>query len=132
MSRLARGRVERAKALRDFVLPLIREEGTLERVGPAAVVLWRTHSWSFLYRTPFSRLPSSEAPALSYLHALLLQHVRPLLPYGLDVWHGPKVMSVEWNDIEFHLISFRSGPWEAELMNLNTAPPSSTPVGQRR
>jgi hypothetical protein len=41
------------------------------------------------------------------------QHATADLPYGLEVWHGAKVLSVLWaDDGRFEVASFVRGPWE--------------------
>jgi hypothetical protein len=41
------------------------------------------------------------------------QHSSPDLPYGLEVWHGVKVLSVLWaDDGRLEVARFVRGPWE--------------------
>ena len=113
---------ERARAIRDFILPFVRENGKLQRIGTISVLDWETTDWRFMHRTPFTKWPSLDAPTDNYLEALIQQSLEPILPYGLDVWRGPKVMSIEWSDDAFNIISFHSGSWEAELLNIVVHP----------
>ena len=80
----------------------------------------------FLLRTPFTVLPKPSSPK-SYEDALLRQKsTRVVMPYCLDVWCGPKVMSVQWSDSgDFEMISFRTGPWETVALAL-TGPQEAT------
>jgi hypothetical protein len=104
-------RRQRAVSIRDMVLPLMRRYGRFSE----GEIRWNTGDWTFWHRTPFSDWPGSRPIARNYLEAMILQHVPPVLPYGLDVWRGNKVMSCEWSDEQFRLISFRSGAWEEDL-----------------
>ena len=80
---------DRALAIRDHILPLVRQRGTLEiQHGPVRVITLRIEPWTFTHWTPFSDLSSEEASSPGYRHALERQHTKPDLPYGLDVWHG--------------------------------------------
>jgi hypothetical protein len=48
---------------------------------------------------------------VGYRHALERQHTRPDLPYGLDVWHGAKVLGVLWaDDGAFEVVTFNADP----------------------
>jgi hypothetical protein len=50
------------------------------------------------------------------LHGVKLPEV---LPYCIDIWRGKKVFSLEWaDDGRTNIISFRRGPWEADLLAL--------------
>jgi hypothetical protein len=63
--------------------------------------------------TPFNELSPGEASSPGYRHALERQHARPDLPYGLDVWHGAKVLGVLWaDDGAFEVVTFLRGPWK--------------------
>lgn len=68
--------------------------------------LWKLHHW-----TPFNELSPGEASWPGYRHALELQHTRPDLPYGPDVWHGAKVLGVLWEDDgAFEVVTFQRRP----------------------
>ena len=44
-------------------------------------------------------------------------HTIPDLPYGLEVWHGAKMLSVLWTDDgSFEVVSFVRGPWEEQVL----------------
>ncbi|MBV8399337.1 MAG: hypothetical protein JOZ17_11450 [Acetobacteraceae bacterium] len=111
---------DRALVIRDHVLPLVRARGKLEvQRGPVRVIRLRMHPWAFIHWTPFSELSSDEASSPGYRRALEHQHTRPDLPYGLDVWHGTKVLSVLWADQgDWEVLCFVRGPWEAEALAL--------------
>jgi hypothetical protein len=110
-----------ALAIRDRVLPMIRERGALE-IQRAAVrlVALRIGPWLFEHWTPFNDLSSGEASSPGYRHALERQHMTPDLTYGLNVWHrGSKVMSVLWADSgSSRVAEFTRGPWEDEVLAL--------------
>lgn len=110
-----------ALAIRDHLVPLVRERGILEvqrdsvrRITLKAGALVIEH-W-----TPFNDLSSGEASSPGYRHALKRQHTMSDLPYGLDVWHaGTKVLSLLWADNgAFEVIGFVRGGWEAEALAL--------------
>jgi hypothetical protein len=111
----------RALAIRDHVLPLVRERGVLERQrGAVRLVSLRIGPWAFEHWTPFNELAPGEASSPGYRHALERQHNAPDLPYGLDVRHsGTKVLSVLWSDRgAFEVAAFARGPWEDEALAL--------------
>ena len=110
-----------ALAIRDHLVPLVRERGSLEvQSGAVRVIALRTGEWVFEHWTPFNDLSPGEASSPGYRHALQRQHTRPDLPYGLDVWHdGAKVLSVLWADGgAFEVVGFVRGPWEGEASAL--------------
>ncbi len=41
-------------------------------------------------------------------------HLR--LAFGLDVWDGSKVLSIEWDHKQSVLVAYRAGPWEQIAM----------------
>lgn len=117
-------RLDKARMIRDNVLPWLRACGTLRQLGSATMLMWEPAPWMFMLRTPFSSWPPEKDRRLDYQQALVRQllQARPVRPYGLDVWHlRAKVMSVEWDDQTMGLISFRSGPWETEVLALRGA-----------
>ena len=110
-----------ALAIRDHLLPLVRERGTLEvQRGAVRLIALRTGTWTVEHWTPFNDLAPGEASSPGYRHPLERQRTRPDLPYGLDVWHiGAKVLSILWaDDGAFEVIHFARGPWEAEALAL--------------
>lgn len=111
----------RALAIRDHVLPLVREHGSLEDKDSAMrlIVLERA-PWRFVHWTPFNALDRAEASSPGYRHALQRQHTRPDLPYGLNVRHEQvEVLSVLWADGgAFEVRTFLRGEWEAAALGL--------------
>src|SRR5271169_3441683 len=90
---------DRALAIRDHVLKLLRRDGALEvQRDTVRVVEVRSEPWIFRSWTPFSALLPGEASSPGYRHAIERQHSRPDLPYGLEVSHGEKVLSILWAD----------------------------------
>ena len=119
--RLASSGDDRALAIRDHLLPLVRERGTLElQRGPVRLVVLRTGPWTVEHRTPFGELSPGEASSPGYRHALERQHTRPDLPYGLDVRHdGARVLSVLWSDDgASEVAAFVRGAWEDDALAL--------------
>ena len=110
-----------ALAIRDHLIPLVRERGTLEvqRDSVRRITL-RAAAWVIEHWTPFNDLSPGEASSPGYRHALERQHTMSDLPYGLDVWHaGAKVLSLLWADGgAFEVIGFVRGGWEAEALAL--------------
>jgi hypothetical protein len=111
---------DRALAIRDHLLPLIRDKGSLQvqrdvvRVIALELDGWLIHHW-----TPFNDLGLEEAASPAYRHALEQQRSRPDLPYGLEVWRGDKVLSVLWSDHgAFAVPCFVRGAWEDEALAL--------------
>jgi hypothetical protein len=111
---------ERALAIRDHVLPLIRDRGSLQRLNHVSIVTWGARALRFALRTPSSSWPT-EGPAPSYQQAPARQQASAL-PYALEVWFaGRKVMSLDWSDSgAFRLTRFTAGEWEAKALALPT------------
>jgi hypothetical protein len=105
---------DRALAIRDRLLPLVRQHGRLEvqrdrvRLMTLEQPPWVIHHW-----TPFNDLQAEEASSPGYRHALEQQHASLDLPYGLEVWHDVKVLDILWAaDGRFEIARFVRGPWE--------------------
>ncbi len=115
-------RTERAVAIRDHLLPLIRVQGAMEEIGGSGLrmVMWKAGRFAFALRSPFTACGGSRRhPPGSYSAALAKQRANPVLPWGLDVWHGRKVLSLQWDDAgRVEVISFTRGPWEDEALAL--------------
>ena len=112
---------DRALAIRDRLLPIVRERGTLElQRGLVRLVALRTGPWTIEHWTPFSELSPEEASSPGYRHALERQRTRPDLPYGLDVRRdGARVLLVLWSDDgASQVVTFVRGPWEDEALAL--------------
>ena len=111
---------DRALAIRDHVLTVVRERGRLQiQRGPLRQIVFETGPWIVNHWTPFNTLSPEEASSTGYRHALERQHTRPDLPYGLDIWHGEKVLSILWSDRErFKVAIFVRGSWEDEALKL--------------
>ena len=93
----------RALAIRDHVLPLVREHGRLEDLdnknSTLRLIVLERDAWLFTHWTPFNALARTDASSPGYRHAVERQRARPDLPYGLDVHHaGTKVLSLLWAD----------------------------------
>jgi len=110
---------DRALAIRDHILPLLREYGALEvQRDTVRVVELRIGAWTFRHWTPFNDLALGEASS-RYRHAIERQHAKPDMPYGLDVYHGGQVLSVLWSDDgATEVAAFIRGPWEEEALAL--------------
>jgi hypothetical protein len=117
-------RQQQAVAIRDHAVLLLRARGALVRDTAGSLMLWEPPGWILTMRTPFSGWDDGRnTPAPSFAHAAAHQaamQARPVLPYSLDIWRAGlgKVLSVEWDDARLNVISFKRGPWEAELLAL--------------
>ena len=116
-------RLTRAIAIRNHVLPLVRERGVQERFkigeGFVSAVQWKHAVFTFGLWTP-NDMPT-RGPVDYALAVAVQDTVEAALPNGLDVWHAGdgKVLSMEWDqDGKARLISMRSGAWEAEALAL--------------
>lgn len=118
--RLVASTDDRVIAIRDHVLPLVRERGALEvQRDTVRVIELRIAPWMFRHWTPFNELSPSEASSPGYRRAIERQHSRPALPYGLEVWHGAKVLRVLWDDDgRFDVADFVRGAWEDAALAL--------------
>ena len=75
--------------------------------------------WAFRHWTPFNELGREEASSPGYRHAIERQRTKQALPYGLDVWHGAKVLRILWaEDGVIEVASFIRGTWEDEVLTL--------------
>ena len=111
-----------ALPIRDRILPIVREQGTLEDLedkdSSLRLLVLERGPWRFVHWTPFNALTPNQASSPGYRHALQRQHTRRDLPYGLDVWHdGTTVLSVLWADAAtFEVVTFVRGAWEDAIM----------------
>ena len=112
---------DRALAIRDHLVPIVRERGVLElQRGPVRLVVLRTGPWTIEHWTPFGELSPDEASSPGYRHAVERQRTRPDLPYGLDVRRDrARVLGVLWSDDgACEVVAFVRGPWEDEALAL--------------
>ena len=119
--RLVASNDDRALAIRDRLVPIVRERGALElQRGLVRLVALRTGPWTIEHWTPFGELSPDEASSPGYRHAVERQRTRPDLPYGLDVRHdGTLVLGVLWSDNgASQVVAFVRGPWEDEALAL--------------
>ncbi len=116
--RLAASSDGRALAIRDHVLPLLREGGALEvQRDTVRVVELQQDPWIFRHWTPFNDLNPTEASSPGYRRAIERQRTQVDLPYGLDVWHGTRVLRILWaDDGSFEVASFVRGGWEDAVL----------------
>lgn len=111
---------DRARAIRDRVLPLVRDRGTLEvQRDSVRLIELRMAPWMFRHWTPFNELTPGEAASPGYRRAIERQHGQRDLPYGLEVWHETQVLRVLWaDDGRFQVASFVRGAWEDAALAL--------------
>jgi hypothetical protein len=112
--RLVASNDDRALAIRDHLLLLVRQNGELEvQRGLVRMVTWERAPWVVHHWTPFNDLQPGEASSPGYRHAVERPHAMPDLPEGLEAWHGVKVLRVLWaDDGGFEVASFVRGPRE--------------------
>ena len=119
--RLVSSSDDRALAIRDHLLPLVRDRGRLEsQRGPVRLVTFDVGPWTLTHWTPFRDLSPGEASSPGYRHALTRQRSRADLPYGLEVVRdGTKVLGILWGDDgSFKVLTFERGPWEEQALML--------------
>ena len=91
---------DRALAIRDHVLPLLREHGAVQiQRDTVRLTELRMGVWAFRHWTPFNELRMVEASSPGYRHALERQRNRQTMPYGPDIWRGAetaKVFRILW------------------------------------
>jgi hypothetical protein len=112
---------DRAIAIRDHILPLLRQRGTVEvQRDTVRVTELRIGVWAFRVWTPFNELGREEASSPGYRHAVERQRSRRALPYRLDIWHGTiRVLRILWADDEsIEVVSFVRGQREDEAFLL--------------
>ena len=69
---------DRALAIRDHILPLLREYGALEvQRDTVRLTELRIGAWTFRHWTPFNDLALGEASSPGYRHAIERQHAKP-------------------------------------------------------
>jgi len=110
-----------AIAIRDHILPLLRQDGTVEvQRDVVRLTELRIRDWVFRFWTPFNELGREEASSPGYRHAIERQRSRKSLPYGLDIWEGTaRVFRIQWSDDEIvDVASFVRGQWEDEVLRL--------------
>jgi hypothetical protein len=105
---------DRARAIRDHLLLLVRQRGRIEvQRDLVRMVVFEQAPWIIHHWTPFNELQSGEASSPGYRRAVERQHKTSDLPYGLEVWHDTKLLSVLWaDDGRFEVESFIRGLWE--------------------
>ena len=110
----------RALAIRDHLVPMVRGCELEVQRGPVRLTTLRMGPWTLHHWTPFNDLTSGEASSPGYRHALERQHTRPGLPYGLEVWRDEvKVLGFLWSDHgSSEVVRFVRGSWEDEALAL--------------
>ena len=122
--RLVASNDERPIAIRDHILPLLRQSGAVEvQRDVVRLTELRMDNWVFRMWTPFNELGDEEASSPGYRHAISRQRAQKSLPYGLDIWHNSlRVLRVLWSDDgAVDVVAFVRGEWEAEALGLSVA-----------
>jgi hypothetical protein len=118
--RLVSNSDDQAIAIRDHILTLLRQAGAVQiQRDTVRLTELRMGVWAFRHWTPFNELGREEASSPGYRHAIERQRTKQGLPYGLDVWHGAKVLRILWaEDGVIEVASFIRGTWEDEVLTL--------------
>ena len=118
--RLVSSSDDRACAIRDHIMPRLREHGLLlSQRDVVRVIELRLDDWIFRHWTPFNDLAPEEAASPGYRHAVARQHTRPDLPYGLDIRQQVLLLRIQWADGDaIDVTTFVRGDWEDELLKL--------------
>jgi hypothetical protein len=118
--RLATSSDDRAIAIRDRILPLLRQRGTVQvQRDTVRLTELRMGAWTFRLWTPFNEIGLDEASSPAYRHAIQRQRARLALPYGLDIWRETKVLRILWaEDGTTEVVNFVRGSWEDEALSL--------------
>ncbi|HLG88852.1 MAG TPA: hypothetical protein VKZ79_16815 [Alphaproteobacteria bacterium] len=111
---------DRARALRDHVMPLLRERGSLlQQRDVVRLIELRLDGWLFRHWTPFNDLAPEEAASPGYRHAVARQHTRPDMPYGLEICRQVPLLRIQWAEGDVIAVTnFVRGDWEDELLKL--------------
>ena len=117
-SRNPTSREERARALREVALRLVKECGRWEECGALKYLGAEFKGYRISYRTPWQKgyEPSFEFNARAAGAGL----VPCFSPYGLDVWcANQKGLSLGWDAHDrLEIIGFRCAEWEQEFLAL--------------
>ncbi len=108
---------DRAIELRDAALSVLENYGRWMPCGSRDLHMLTADvsNLLILYRTPFQKVFKPPEP-MKYMAAVFGQSPR-ILPSGLDIWHGQKVLSIDWDDAEgVEVRSFTQGKWEGMLL----------------
>ena len=110
---------DQALAIRDHLLPLVRDRGALECQRDAVrLITLQLDLWLLKHWTPFNDPSPEQAASPGYRQAR--QRTRPELPYGLEAWRDErKLLSILWaEDGSYEVDSFVRGSWEDDALAL--------------
>jgi hypothetical protein len=122
--RIAASGDSRAITIRDHVLPIVREHGTLRDLegknSTLRLIVLERDAWVLTHWTPFNSLAPTQAASPAYRHAIARQRSRPGLSYGLDLVFAEKhVLGVLWSDDgTVSVTTFIRGEWEAAALSM--------------
>ena len=122
--RIAAFRHSRAITIRDHVLPLVRQHGTLRDLegkdSTLRLIVLERDAWVFTHWTPFNSLGPTQASSPAYRHAVERQRSRPGLAYGLDITSADQhVLGILWSDDgSLSVTTFVRGAWEAAALSM--------------
>jgi hypothetical protein len=110
---------DRALAIRDHILPLLRECGALEvQRDTVRLTELRIGAWTFRHWTPFNDLVPGEASSPGYRRASKAAHEAGLAIWARRIPRG-QVLSILWaDDGAMEVATFIRGPWEEEALAL--------------
>ena len=111
------GETDRAIELRDAALRVLERYGRWRPCGSRDLHMLTADvsNLLILHRTPFQKI-FKPTDRMKYMAAVLGRSPRTL-PYGLDIWHGRKVLSIDWDEAEgVEIRSFTRGKWEDTVL----------------
>jgi hypothetical protein len=122
--RIAASGDSRAITIRDHVLPIVRQHGTLRDLegkdSTLRLIVLERDDWVFTHWTPFNSLGPRQASSPAYRHAVERQRSRPGLAYGLDITSADQhVLGILWSDDgSLSVTTFIRGAWEDAALSM--------------
>jgi hypothetical protein len=119
-----------ATDIRDHVLGLMRATGKWVDAAGIRTLEWKRGDFTAMLWTPFNPFPNNSPVLKDYRQAVLYQHANKPMSNQLNIWKGKKVFFVEWDDgVPLHIVSFRRGDWEHEILAIDASVSTSSPEG---
>lgn len=124
-------RIERAKAIHEAVLKVADATGSYDHRKHHKPLMAHGTGWTARIHTQHNPYRGAQWPPLMVV-PLPEGHFRGRnwLPNRMGLWldEGPKVLTVEWLNEQFILVSMRRGDWESKFFGL---PPYEGSAGLR-
>ncbi len=111
-------RRKRVLQIRDTALALLTNYGQTMDMGQVKPLGLITGPLSILHNTPFNQMPLSRDVVYQGFMTEA-EYKKELRAYHLNIFNGGKVMNIKWYGDEFpHIIFFKRGDWEDELLTI--------------